>query len=115
MKLLSKPLWLLLPAVMAVALASCGQEKKAPVAAKSGGEVLEGSISDGMIPLETVRSQAPLAPRSADDGDGKGSADGAKANRKASPRAGQDDSAGPGPSALPPAESSPNEATPGAE
>lgn len=88
MKLLPNPLWLLL----AVALASCGEEKKAAAGAQSGGEVLEGSISDSMIPLETVRSQAPLAPRAATDGDDKrGSAGDGKAERKGAPRAAADD------------------------
>ncbi|NCP15128.1 MAG: hypothetical protein GW858_13355 [Sphingomonadales bacterium] len=33
--------------------------------AAASGEVLEGSISDAMIPLDQLESQAPLAPRQA--------------------------------------------------
>ncbi|WP_033376526.1 hypothetical protein [Porphyrobacter sp. AAP82] len=46
-------------------LAACEQQAAAP-AAQGGapsGEVLAGSISDAMIPLEQLDSQAPLAPR----------------------------------------------------
>lgn len=51
-------------AVVAMALitAGCGQEE--PAATKDGsaqGEVLPGSVSDAMLPLDSVRSQAPLA------------------------------------------------------
>lgn len=46
-----------------VALAACQQEK-APQKAVAGGEILDGSISDAMLPLDAVRSQAPLAPPS---------------------------------------------------
>ncbi|HMO67368.1 MAG TPA: hypothetical protein PKE25_01665 [Novosphingobium sp.] len=53
---------LLVPA-LCLLLTACGKESQAPVAAQAGGEVLEGSISDAMLPLDTVRSQAPLAPR----------------------------------------------------
>ena len=48
-----------------LALAACDQQVAAP-ADKGGaasGEVLPGSISDAMIPLEQLDSQAPLAPR----------------------------------------------------
>jgi len=50
--------------VLPLALAACEQQAAAP-AAKGGapsGEVLAGSISDAMIPLEQLDSQAPLAP-----------------------------------------------------
>ncbi len=58
----------LMLAPLAVALAACGDDP-APEASSSGevaeatGEVLGGSISDDMLPLEEVRSQSPLAPR----------------------------------------------------
>ncbi|WP_211277354.1 hypothetical protein [Erythrobacter donghaensis] len=54
-------------ACLALALAACGDEA-APAAKQGGaasGEVLDGSISDAMIPLDQVTSQAPLAPRQA--------------------------------------------------
>lgn len=58
-------------ATLCFGLAACGSDTKAPAAADAGGEVLEGSISDAMLPLDTVRSQAPLAPRPAGNADGK--------------------------------------------
>ena len=47
--------------------AGCGEQAAAPVAqgGEASGEVLPGSISDAMIPLEQLESQAPLAPRQA--------------------------------------------------
>lgn len=53
---------------LGLALAGCkGEEKKAAVGAASG-EVLPGSVSDAMLPLDTVKSQAPLAPKATVDG-----------------------------------------------
>ncbi len=46
-----------------VALTGCGRDKAADPKAQAAGEVLPGSISDAMLPLDTVRSQPPLAPR----------------------------------------------------
>lgn len=45
-----------------LALAACGRNEP-DTKAKAGGEILEGSISDAMLPLDTVRSQPPLAPQ----------------------------------------------------
>jgi hypothetical protein len=56
----------LAPLILAtLALAACQGEK--PVVAKgtAGGEILEASVSDEMLPLDRVRSQPPLAPKSA--------------------------------------------------
>ena len=47
-------------------LAACEQQAADAPAEQGGaasGEVLQGSISDAMIPLEQLDSQAPLAPR----------------------------------------------------
>jgi len=57
-------------AVLALVLlaAACTEEAAAPPAqqgVRAAGEVLPGSISDAMIPLEQLESQAPLAPRQA--------------------------------------------------
>lgn len=57
-------------ALLALALlaAGCTEEASAPSAEQGGaasGEVLEGSISDAMIPLGQLESEAPLAPRQA--------------------------------------------------
>ena len=50
-----------------LALMGC-QGKKAPVQGTAGGEVLPGSVSDAMLPIDTVRSQPPLAPKSEPSG-----------------------------------------------
>lgn len=46
-------------------LAGCEDQAAAPAeqGGTAAGEVLGGSISDAMIPLEQLESQAPLAPR----------------------------------------------------
>lgn len=52
-------------------LTGCGgEQKKDRTAGTAGGEILPGSTSDEMLPLDTVRSQPPLAPRV--EGTGKG-------------------------------------------
>lgn len=54
----------LIPALLALAVAACnGDAKKDEGAGKASGEVLPGSASDAMIPLDQVKSQAPLAPK----------------------------------------------------
>lgn len=54
-----------------LALAACGgTEKKEKDQRTAAGEILPGSVSDSMLPYDTVRSQPPLAPPSAA---GKGS------------------------------------------
>ena len=48
-----------------LALTACkGEPKKDAGAGTAQGEVLPGSASDAMLPLDTVKSQAPLAPKS---------------------------------------------------
>ena len=54
-----------------LALAACQGEKKADNRSAEG-EILPGSISDAMLPLDTVRSQPPLAPKSEIEPTGKG-------------------------------------------
>lgn len=53
------------PALLALLLSGCGGDgaKKAEGAGTAQGEVLPGSVSDAMIPLDQVKSQAPLAPK----------------------------------------------------
>jgi hypothetical protein len=46
----------------ALALAGCGGDGKKETGGKAGGEILPASVSDAMLPYDTVRSQAPLAP-----------------------------------------------------
>jgi len=51
----------LLPALIALGLlAGCGGDASSDKRTATG-EVLEGTISDDMLPLDTVKSQAPLA------------------------------------------------------
>lgn len=50
-------------AAMALALTACQAEKQPSAKATAGGEVLPGSASDAMLPIDTVRSQPPLAPK----------------------------------------------------
>ncbi len=48
----------------AALLSACGDEPVAEVAeekATAQGEILEGTISDDMLPLESLKSQAPRA------------------------------------------------------
>ena len=48
---------------LALALGACKGEEKKAVGGTASGEVLPGSVSDAMLPLDTVKSQAPLAPK----------------------------------------------------
>ncbi len=70
----------LLPIMLLAALAACQGEKQADNRSAEG-EILPGSVSDAMLPLDTVRSQPPLAPKSeiepSGKGDGKGKPSGA--------------------------------------
>ena len=55
----------LIVAATLLALAGCkGEAKMDAGAGTAQGEVLPGSASDAMLPLDTVKSQAPLAPKS---------------------------------------------------
>lgn len=63
---------LIVPA-LALALLGCGAEKKDEGAGTAAGEILPGSASDAMLPLDTVRSQAPLAPKVESTGRAAGS------------------------------------------
>ena len=61
MKLRSK---FALTAPLVLLLASCGDDAAVPEtsndAREASGEILEGSVSDAMLPLAETRSQAPL-------------------------------------------------------
>ena len=54
-------------AIGLLAATACTEEAAAPAeqGGNAAGEVLGGEISDAMIPLEQIESQAPLAPRAA--------------------------------------------------
>jgi hypothetical protein len=43
-------------------LSACGGKKPADDSRSASGEVLEGTASDAMLPVDQVRSQAPFAP-----------------------------------------------------
>ena len=75
---------LLAPAAL---LASCGGDQSVEDDARSSsGEVLEGTISDAMLPVDTVQSQPPLLRRAPAAGD-------------TAADEGQDENAGEGPDA----------------
>ena len=70
----------LIAAAALLALGACtGEPKKDAGAGTAQGEVLPGSASDAMLPLDTVKSQAPLAPKS--EGGEAGDTKGAKAGK----------------------------------
>ena len=48
---------------LVLTLAACKGDEKKPVGGNASGEILPGSVSDAMLPLDTVTSQAPLAPK----------------------------------------------------
>ncbi|MFO6447954.1 hypothetical protein ACLBKU_12490 [Erythrobacter sp. NE805] len=52
----------------ALLLAACGEQASAPAeqGGEASGEILQGSVSDAMIPLDQLTSEAPLAPRQVD-------------------------------------------------
>ena len=52
-------------AALAALLAACGGD--APQEGEVSGEVLEGTISDEMLPLDQLRSEAPLADPTPDE------------------------------------------------
>lgn len=65
---------LALMALLPAALAGCEQaaETDAPAGKRAAGEVLGGTISDEMIPLEQLRSQSPPMRAVPGEGDGSG-------------------------------------------
>jgi len=70
------PIRLSVPAMLAL-LAACGEKADTgPERKTAAGEVLGGSISDAMLPLDTVQSQSPPLHESATgDDDAAGSSD----------------------------------------
>jgi hypothetical protein len=59
----------------ALALTACGGNAKKETGGKADGEILPASVSDAMLPRDTVRSQAPLAPKAQSSEGGKDKAD----------------------------------------
>ncbi len=81
-------------ALLALVLTACGEDPagSAQQGERAAGEVLGGTISDAMIPLEQVTSQSPPMARSATSGqdgerDGTAAADEAGAQEAAAPEA----------------------------
>lgn len=58
--------------LVALTLAACGGERRDEGAGKAQGEILPASVSDEMLPIDTVRSQAPLAPHAESSSKAKG-------------------------------------------
>lgn len=52
-----------------LALGACGEKKEPARQDTAGGKILEHSINDDMLPYDTVRSQPPLAPKTAGSGE----------------------------------------------
>ena len=73
-------------ACLALALSACKDEPKKATGGTAQGEILPGSASDAMLPLDTVKSQAPLAPKS----EGGDKSDAKKPDKKADPAAAED-------------------------
>ena len=60
---------ILVSALIVLALVGCQEKKQEPPShATAVGEVLPGSVSDAMLPVDTVRSQPPLAPKTEPSG-----------------------------------------------
>ncbi len=56
---------LAIAATLCAALAACGDKQKQTTEGDASGEVLEGTISDDMLPLERLQSRPPLVEPSA--------------------------------------------------
>ena len=48
------------PLTLALLLAACGEEAPVDDSRSASGEVLEGTISDAMLPVDRVQSEPPL-------------------------------------------------------
>jgi hypothetical protein len=62
------PLRLLCLGALPLTLTACNNEKKSAESRTAQGEILPGSASDAMLPLDTIRSQPPLAPMETESG-----------------------------------------------
>ncbi|MBW8755351.1 MAG: hypothetical protein JF595_14610 [Sphingomonadales bacterium] len=91
---------LLVLCALPLALAGCKADKKPDEARTAQGEILEGSASDAMLPLDTVRSQPPLAPEATSSGKaGPGNRASAEPSEAASAAAEPSAAAAPAPAA----------------
>lgn len=60
-------------ALAVLALTACNVEPKQTAGGTAQGEVLPAAASDAMLPLDTLKSQAPLAPKVEGEGGDKAS------------------------------------------
>lgn len=60
---------------VALALGGCGNDKAPERQDTAGGEILDRSVGDDMLPYDTVRSQPPLAPSTQSSGTTKPAGD----------------------------------------
>lgn len=83
-------LGLLMP--LALAAASCGKEEAEERKLPAGGEILERSITDDMLPYDTVKSRSPLLepPENGDGATGRRDAGGRSSRAAPEPEAGAD-------------------------
>ncbi|MFM5931832.1 MAG: hypothetical protein ACKOPQ_13075 [Novosphingobium sp.] len=71
---MTKPILILAAVAAVLPLAACG-DKQPATQAQAAGEILPGSISDEMLPMDTATSKPPLAPKTAGSGNGDGGED----------------------------------------
>lgn len=80
---MNAPLKVLSALPIALALSACSGGGSQNQAARGGGEVLQGSVNDDMLPYDTVRSQPPLAAPEASGAPGAGAGGGDEAAAQA--------------------------------
>ncbi len=94
---------ILASAVAVATLGACHHDEKATGHGTVSGEILPGSVSDAMLPYDSVKSKAPLAPvQSAGEpgnGSGDNAADSADTTAAAADSAVADSAASPSPAA----------------
>ena len=84
-----------------LALGACKGSEREKGAGTAQGEILPGSASDAMLPEDTVRSQAPLAPRIEASGKAHDKADAAASDAAPTEAAQASDAAAAAPAAVP--------------
>jgi hypothetical protein len=95
-------LWTCL-AALPLTLAACQDEKAPPQRGNAEGEILPASVSDAMLPYDTVRSQPPLAPMPVATGKGSGKTQGNTPDETDSPGSAEAAQESPTPVPAPPA------------
>ena len=82
---------------MLLALAACHHANKSNDQRTASGEVLAGTISDSMIPYDSLTSRPPLAPHSDSRSGGAANADAAEADSAGDPSTAAPDESAPAP------------------